>query len=84
MTQSKKLLEYRSMQTELCLYNETTSLRCNVEAELLNSIAYVTGRTLYIPARKIQEGPKRFLETFSLVFENEAILKIGQNVKTIS
>lgn len=77
----KELMEYLQMQSELCFDTETTSLNA-MEAELVGiSFAYVSGEAYYIPCAENQEETKAILELLRPVFENEAILKIGQNIK---
>ena len=77
----KELLEYLQMQSELCFDTETTSVNA-MEAELVGiSFAYVTGEAYYIPCPENQEETQAILELLRPLFENEAILKIGQNIK---
>ncbi|GHB30880.1 DNA polymerase I [Mongoliitalea lutea] len=75
------LLAYLEIQQEICFDTETTSLNPN-EAELVGlSFAYVAGEAFYVPVPEDQTQAKAILERFRGVFENEAITKIGQNVK---
>ena len=77
----KELLEYLQIQTELCFDTETTSVNA-MEAELVGiSFAYVTGEAYYIPCPENREETQAILEILRPLFENEAILKIGQNIK---
>ncbi|PSL00510.1 DNA polymerase I [Cecembia rubra] len=77
----KELIQYLELQDEFCFDTETTSLNPN-EAEMVGlSFAYVPGEAFYVPFPSDQEKAKKQLELFRDVFENEAITKIGQNVK---
>jgi DNA polymerase-1 len=77
----KELLEYLQIQPELCFDTETTSVNA-MEAELVGiSFAYVTGEAYYIPCPENREETQAILEILRPLFENEAILKIGQNIK---
>lgn len=77
----KELIQYLERQDEFCFDTETTSLNPN-EAELVGlSFAYVPGEAFYVSFPSDQEKAKKQLEFFKGIFENEAITKIGQNVK---
>lgn len=77
----KELIQYLELQDEFCFDTETTSLNPN-EAELVGlSFAYVPGEAFYVPFPSDQDKAKKQLEFFKGIFENEAITKIGQNVK---
>jgi DNA polymerase-1 len=77
----KELISYLEIQDEFCFDTETTALNPN-EAELVGlSFSYVPGEAFYIPFPQDQEEAKKKLELFRGVFENENIIKIGQNVK---
>ncbi|WP_304517843.1 DNA polymerase I [Cecembia rubra] len=77
----KELIQYLERQDEFCFDTETTSLNPN-EAELVGlSFAYVPGEAFYVPFPSDQDKAKKQLEFFKGIFENEAITKIGQNVK---
>lgn len=77
----KELIGYLELQEEFCFDTETTSLNPN-EAELVGlSFAYVPGEAFYVPFPADQKEAKALLELFRPIFENEAITKIGQNVK---
>ncbi|AFL84050.1 DNA polymerase I [Belliella baltica DSM 15883] len=77
----KELLSYLEKQDEFCFDTETTALNPN-EAELVGlSFAYIAGEAFYIPFPSDQKEAKQKLELFRAIFENENIIKIGQNVK---
>ncbi|GGF33437.1 DNA polymerase I [Echinicola rosea] len=77
----EELVEYLKLQEELCFDTETTDLDPN-KAELVGlSFAYVAGEAFYIPVPADQEETKKLLEPLRGVFENEAVTKIGQNLK---
>lgn len=77
----KELLEYLLLQKEVCFDTETTSLNA-MEAELVGlSFAYLSGEAYYIPCPKDQKETGEILEILKPFFENESILKIGQNIK---
>jgi DNA polymerase-1 len=77
----KELLEYLLLQKEVCFDTETTSLNA-MEAELVGlSFAYLSGEAYYIPCPEDQKETAVILEELKPFFENESILKIGQNIK---
>lgn len=77
----KELLEYLLLQKEVCFDTETTSLNA-MEAELVGlSFAYLSGEAYYIPCPDDQKETAGILEILKPFFENESILKIGQNIK---
>jgi DNA polymerase-1 len=77
----KELLEYLLLQKEVCFDTETTSLNA-MEAELVGlSFAYLSGEAYYIPCPEDQKETEAILEELKPFFENESILKIGQNIK---
>ncbi|MEB2773828.1 DNA polymerase I [Algoriphagus sp. D3-2-R+10] len=76
-----ELVEFLEIQKELCFDTETTSVN-PMEAELVGiSFAYVTGEAYYLPCPEDRNDTLAILELLKPVFENEAILKIGQNIK---
>ncbi len=76
-----ELVEYLLMQKAICFDTETTSLDA-MQAELVGlSFAYIRGEAYYIPVPEDQKETQKILELLRPVFENEKILKIGQNVK---
>ncbi|WP_057937166.1 DNA polymerase I [Algoriphagus resistens] len=77
----KELVEFLEIQKELCFDTETTSVN-PMEAELVGiSFAYVTGEAYYLPCSENRDETLAILELLRPVFENESILKIGQNIK---
>jgi DNA polymerase-1 len=77
----QELISYLEKQDEFCFDTETTSLNPN-EAELVGlSFAYVLGEAFYVPFPSDQKEAKEKLFLFRDIFENEKIIKIGQNVK---
>jgi DNA polymerase-1 len=75
------LAHYLSLQDAICFDTETTSLDA-VDAELVGiSFAYIAGEAFYIPVPADQTLAQEIVERFRGVFENEAIEKIGQNIK---
>ncbi|MBN3581644.1 DNA polymerase I [Algoriphagus aestuarii] len=76
-----ELVSYLLLQEELCFDTETTSVNA-MEAELVGvSFSYLSGEAYYIPCPDNREETLVILDLLKPVFENEKILKIGQNVK---
>ncbi|MBN7814307.1 DNA polymerase I [Algoriphagus pacificus] len=76
-----ELVSYLLLQKELCFDTETTSINA-MEAELVGlSFSYLSGEAYYIPCSENREETLQILELLKPVFENEGILKIGQNIK---
>jgi len=77
----KSLVYYLSMQEKFCFDTETTSLD-TIDAELVGlSFSYLPGEAFYVPVPADREKAMEILEVFRSVFKNEAIGKIGQNIK---
>src|SRR5690606_9410582 len=77
----QELVDFLQLQTEVCFDTETTDLD-PMKAELVGlSFSYITGEAFYIPVTPDQQETQAVLEILRPFFENEAILKIGQNVK---
>jgi DNA polymerase I len=75
------LVEFLQLQKEICFDTETTDLDA-MKAELVGlSFSYIPGEAYYIPVSENQKETQEILEILRPVFENEAITKIGQNVK---
>ncbi|MGI9532731.1 DNA polymerase I, partial [Lutimonas sp.] len=73
----KKLLN----QTSVCFDTETTSLN-TLEAKLVGiAFSYEKGKGYYVPVPEDQNQAQEVLERFKPFFLNEAIQKIGQNLK---
>lgn len=80
-TEVAELVEFLLLQKEICFDTETTALDA-MQAELVGlSFSYVPGEAYYIPVSENQAETQEILELLRPVFENEAITKIGQNVK---
>lgn len=77
----KNLVYYLLEQEEVCFDTETTGLDA-YEAHLVGiSFSYHKGEAYYIPVPQDQEEAKKIVQEFKPVFENEKIIKIGQNLK---
>lgn len=77
----KSLIHYLSNQDEFCFDSETTSIDA-VDAEVVGlSFAYIAGEAFYVPMPENQASAQMIMNEFKEVFENEAITKIGQNIK---
>ncbi|MCE2778198.1 MAG: DNA polymerase I [Algoriphagus sp.] len=77
----QELVDYLLLQKEICFDTETTDLDA-MRAELVGlSFAYLEGEAYYIPVGPDPIQTQEVLELLRPVFENEAILKIGQNIK---
>jgi DNA polymerase I len=77
----KLLLQNLQNQTSVCFDTETTGLNA-LHAELVGiSFSYEKGKGFYVPFPENQEEATTLIEKFRPFFENEAIEKIGQNLK---
>jgi DNA polymerase I len=77
----KLLLQNLQNQTSVCFDTETTGLDA-LHAELVGiSFSYEKGKGFYVPFPENQEEATTLIEKFRPFFENEAIEKIGQNLK---
>ncbi|TFV95564.1 DNA polymerase I [Algoriphagus kandeliae] len=77
----ENLVEYLMLQKSVCFDTETTSLNA-MEAELVGlSFSYLSGEAYYIPCPADQKETHKILDILKPFFENEKILKIGQNIK---
>ncbi|MBC6365665.1 DNA polymerase I [Algoriphagus sp. AK58] len=77
----QELVDYLLLQKEICFDTETTDLDA-MKAELVGlSFAYIEGEAYYIPVSSDQNETQEILELLRPVFENESIIKIGQNIK---
>ena len=77
----QQLAQFLALQKEFCFDTETTSLD-TMTTELVGlSFAYVPTEAYYIPLPANREETLKTLAIFKEVFENEAITKIGQNIK---
>ncbi|MFZ9235781.1 MAG: DNA polymerase I [Algoriphagus sp.] len=77
----QELVDYLLLQKEICFDTETTDLDA-MRAELVGlSFAYLEREAYYIPVGPDSKETQEVLELLRPVFENESILKIGQNIK---
>lgn len=77
----KNLIHYLSQQDEFCFDTETTSVDA-VDAEIVGmSFAYRKAEAYYIPFPEDQKEAHQIVQEFKSLFENEEIMKIGQNIK---
>lgn len=76
-----KLIKELSTQKSICFDTETTGID-PLTAELVGfSFCFKSGEAYYIPAPVDQLEAKKLVEEFKPIFENEAIEKVGQNLK---
>jgi DNA polymerase I len=77
----KLLLQNLMNQTSVCFDTETTGLDA-LNAELVGmSFSFEKGKAFYVPFPESREEAQVLADKFKPFFENEAIEKIGQNVK---
>jgi DNA polymerase-1 len=77
----KLLLQNLMRQTSVCFDTETTGID-TLHAELVGmSFSYEKGKAFYIPFPENREEAQIIIDKFKPFFENEAIEKIGQNIK---
>ncbi|MGL5111090.1 MAG: DNA polymerase, partial [Flavobacterium sp.] len=77
----KLLLQNLAQQTSVCFDTETTGIDA-LNAELVGlSFSWEKGKGFYVPFPENQEEAQALIERFRPFFENEAIEKIGQNMK---
>lgn len=77
----KLLLQNLMNQTSVCFDTETTGIDA-LHAELVGiSFAYEKGKAFYVPFPADQTQAQTLVDQFKPFFENEAIEKIGQNIK---
>ncbi len=77
----KLLLQNLLKQDSVCFDTETTGIDA-LHAELVGmSFSYEKGKGFYVPFPENQEETKLLAEKFVPFFENEAIEKVGQNLK---
>lgn len=77
----KLLIQNLMNQPSVCFDTETTGIDA-LNAELVGmSFSYEKGKGFYIPFPENQEEAQALAEKFRPFFENEAIEKIGQNMK---
>ncbi len=77
----KLLLQNLMRQTSVCFDTETTGID-TLHAELVGmSFSYEKGKAFYVPFPENQEEAQILIDKFKPFFENDAIEKIGQNIK---
>ena len=77
----KLLLQNLINQTSVCFDTETTGIDA-LNAELVGmSFSYEKGKAFYVPFPENREEAQILIDKFKPFFENEAIEKIGQNIK---
>lgn len=68
-------------QPEICFDSETTSLE-ELTAEVVGlSFAYKKGEAYYVPFPENRDEAQAMMNEFKPLFENEQLIKIGQNIK---
>ena len=78
---TKLFLQNLMQQTSVCFDTETTGIDA-LNAELVGmSFAWEKGKAFYVPFPENQEEAQVLADKFQPFFENEAIEKIGQNMK---
>jgi DNA polymerase I len=68
-------------QPEICFDSETTGLDELIAEVVGLSFSYKVGEAYYIPFPANREEAQAIMEEFRPVFENEQVVKIGQNIK---
>lgn len=77
----KKLVTELMKQKEICFDTETTGIDAN-DAEIVGmSFSYEAGKAYYIPLPPNQDETKKILKQFEPLFNNTAIVWVGQNLK---
>lgn len=75
------LIEQLLAQKVVCFDTETTSVNAN-DCELVGlAFSWETQKAYYVPIPEDQTAAKKIVEQFKPFFENEAIAKVGQNLK---
>jgi DNA polymerase-1 len=78
---TKLFLQNLNNQTSVCFDTETTGIDA-LNAELVGmSFSWQKGEAFYVPFPENQEEAQLLVDKFKPFFENEAIEKIGQNIK---
>lgn len=77
----QSLIHFMSLQDAICFDTETTNIDA-VEAELVGmSFAYRAGEGYYVPVPANHSEAQAIVDEFKVIFENEKIEKIAQNIK---
>ena len=75
------LMQTLNQQAEVCFDTETTNIDANV-AELVGvSFSFAKGQAYYIPFPENKEEAQQLIEVMRPFFENENVIKVGQNLK---
>ncbi len=78
---TKLLLQNLMSQTSVCFDTETTGIDA-LNAELVGmSFSFEKGKAFYVPFPENQDEAQILVDKFKPFFENDAIEKIGQNIK---
>jgi len=76
-----RLLSFLQNQEVVCFDTETNALE-TISAELVGlSFSYKAGEAFYVPVPENQAEAQELMNEFKPFFENEAITKVGQNIK---
>ncbi|TDO01352.1 DNA polymerase I [Sunxiuqinia elliptica] len=70
-----------SVQKEFCFDTETTGLDTHTAELVCLSFAFKSGEAYCVPLPKEREKAQEIVDEFRLIFEDENIQKIGQNIK---
>ncbi len=70
-----------SVQKEFCFDTETTGLNPHTSEIVCLSFSFRKGEAYCVPVPKEREEAQKILEEFRLIFEDENIQKVGQNIK---
>lgn len=77
----KLLIQTLLQQKEVCFDTETTGIDAN-NAELVGmSFSFEKGKAFYVPVSENRDEAQELVDKFKPFFENEEIVKIGQNIK---
>ncbi len=77
----EELISFLEIQDSFCFDTETNSIDAN-EAELVGiAFSYVEGEAFYVPVPLDFEKASEIIQEFKEVLENDAIEKVGQNLK---
>ena len=75
------LVKLLSQNKEICFDTETTNLDPNLAQLVGMSFAVKPHEAWYVPVPKDADSAKKILDKFVQIFDNEQIIKIGQNLK---
>jgi DNA polymerase I len=80
-TKRAELIALLLQQPEVCFDSETTSLD-ELSAEVVGlSFAFIKGEAYYVPFPENRDEAQTIMNEFKPLFENDHIVKIGQNIK---